>query len=206
MYSSLNVEFLWVNLWVNRLRLEPLSEVGSYLGFKGQKSVLLNHFGHHWYAVEFTNDEELEFVLDNHPWYVRGQMFPSGMWTTHFCDVDLISNLRIWVRIPRLPVQYRGAEILEVITQPICTFVRADQNSLSGLNGLFVRALLEVDLRLPLKRVMVMVIDEEDENPILLSYEKLFEVCFYCGRRRSDGHSCPAIEDRDDCFSCGSFI
>ncbi|KAB2632190.1 hypothetical protein D8674_028437 [Pyrus ussuriensis x Pyrus communis] len=81
----------------------------------------------------------------------------------------MISNLRVWVRIPRLPVQYWDVEIM--------------QNFLSGLNGLFVR--LEVDLRLPLKRVMV--INDEKDNPVLLSYEKLFKVCFYL----------PTIEDRD---------
>ncbi|KAB2596000.1 hypothetical protein D8674_031450 [Pyrus ussuriensis x Pyrus communis] len=97
----------------------------------------------------------------------------------------MISSLRVWVRILRLPV----------IMQPVGTFIRVDENSLSGLNGLFVRVLLEVDLRLPLKRVMV-IIDEED-TPVLLSYEKLFEDCFYCGCRRSEGHKCPTIEDRD---------
>lgn len=44
-------------------------------------------------------------------------------------------------------MQYRDAEILEVIMQPVGTFIRADENSLSGLNGLFVRMFLEVGLR-----------------------------------------------------------
>lgn len=52
-------------------------------------------------------------------------------------------------------MQYRDAEILKVIMQLVRTFIRADENSLSGLNGLLVRVLLEMDLRLPLKRVMV---------------------------------------------------
>lgn len=36
-----------------------------------------------------------------------------------------------------------------------------------------------MDLRLPLKRVMV--INDEEDNSVLLSYEKLFKVCFYSG-------------------------
>ncbi|KAM2184957.1 hypothetical protein ACFX1Q_030020 [Malus domestica] len=78
--------------------------------------------------------------------------------------------------------------------QPVGTFIRANENSLSGLNGLFVRVLIEVDLRLPLKRVMV--INDQEDCPVLLSYEKLFEVCFYYGRRRSEGHKCPTLEDK----------
>lgn len=40
---------------------------------------------------------------------------------------------------------------------------------------------MEVNLRFPLKRVLVI---KDDDNPMLLSCEKLFEVCFYCGRIR----------------------
>ncbi|KAM1724365.1 hypothetical protein ACFX13_022862 [Malus domestica] len=55
--------------------------------------------------------------------------------------------------------------------------------------------LMEVDLRLPLKRVMI--INDQEDYPVLLSYEKLFEVCFYYGRRRVEGHKCQALEDKD---------
>ncbi|KAM0982019.1 hypothetical protein ACFX2A_015294 [Malus domestica] len=108
----------------------------------------------------------------------------------------MISNLRVEVRILRLLVQYRDAEILEVTMQLVGTFIRVDEKSLSGLIGLFVRVLLEVDLRLLLKRVMV--INDHDKKPVLLSYEKLFEVCFYCGRMRSERHTCPVIDDKDE--------
>lgn len=59
--------------------------------------------------------------------------------------------------------------------------ISVDENSLSSLNGLSVRILMEVNLRFPLKRVLVI---KDDGNPTLLSCEKLFEVCFYCGRIR----------------------
>ncbi|KAM1720967.1 hypothetical protein ACFX12_022563 [Malus domestica] len=54
---------------------------------------------------------------------------------------------------------------------------------------------MEPDLRLPLKRVMI--INDQEDYPVLLSYEKLFEVCFYYGRRRVEGHKCQALEDKD---------
>ncbi|KAM1342496.1 hypothetical protein ACFX2F_006812 [Malus domestica] len=63
---------------------------------------------------------------------------------------------------------------------------------------LFVHMLLEVDLRLSLKCIMVVNVD--DDCLVLLSYDKLFEVCFYCGRRRVDGHSFPADEDNEGCL------
>lgn len=75
------------------------------------------------------------------------------------------------------------------------TFIRANENSLTSLNGLFVRVLMKVDLRLHLKRVMV--INDQEDCPMLLSYEKLFEMCLYYGQRRVEGHKFPALEDKD---------
>lgn len=69
---------------------------------------------------------------------------------------------------------------------------------MSGLNGLFVRVLLEVDLRLPFK--VILVVNDNEECPLLLSYEMLFEMCFYCGRKCSERHSCTADYDNDGCL------
>lgn len=43
-----------------------------------------------------------------------------------------------------------------------------------------------------------MVINDQGDCPVLLSYKELFEVCFYYGRQRLlEGHKCPALEDND---------
>lgn len=73
-----------------------------------------------------------------------------------------------------------------------------DETTLSSLSGLFVRVLLEVDQRLPLKRILM--VNDDEECPLLLSYNKLFEVCFYCGRKKTDKHSCPVDFDNDGCL------
>ncbi|KAM1149794.1 hypothetical protein ACFX15_029470 [Malus domestica] len=70
--------------------------------------------------------------------------------------------------------------------------------TLSGLNGLFVRILLEVEIRLPFKRVLV--VNNDEDSHALLSYEKLFELYFYYGIRWVEGHPCPADEDNDGYF------
>lgn len=68
-----------------------------------------------------------------------------------------------------------------------------------GLNGMFIKVLLEVDLQFPFKRVFI--VNHDDDYPILVSYEKkIFKVCFYCGRMRLEGHACPEIKADDKCF------
>lgn len=110
-----------------------------------------------------------------------GQIFHTEKWSIHFWDTNLISNLRVWV-----------------ITQPIGNFIRADETTLYRLNGVVVKVLLEVDLRSPLKRILV--VNDDEECPLLLSHEKLFEVCFYYRMRRSDKYACHVDYDNDGCL------
>lgn len=46
--------------------------MGLTWGARVKKPFYLDHFGHLWYVIEFTDDEELEFALYNMTWYVRG--------------------------------------------------------------------------------------------------------------------------------------
>ncbi|KAB2597195.1 hypothetical protein D8674_000115 [Pyrus ussuriensis x Pyrus communis] len=76
--------------------------------------------------------------------------------------------------------------------------IRVDETTVYRLNGLVVRVLLEVDLRPPLKKILV--VNNDEECPLLLSYEKLFKFCFYYGIRRADKYACPVDYDNDDCL------
>ncbi|KAB2635774.1 hypothetical protein D8674_026308 [Pyrus ussuriensis x Pyrus communis] len=143
LFLNLNVEHMENRVLIGKLvgkHIEARTikwKLGLTWGLGVKNPFYLNHFGHHWYVVEFMEQEEMEYVLDNRPWFL---------------------------------VEYRDAEILEVILQL-------------------------VDLRLPLKRVMV--INDQEDCLVLLSYKKLFEVCFYCGQRKVEGHKCLALEDKD---------
>ncbi|RXI03118.1 hypothetical protein DVH24_003770 [Malus domestica] len=91
-----------------------------------------------------------------------------------------ITILRVCVRIPHLPIQYRDKGNIKSITQAIGKAFKVDEATLNELNGLFIKVLMEIDVQLPLKRVLV--VNGENGNPILISYKKLFEVYFYYGR------------------------
>lgn len=44
------------------------------------------------------------------------------------------------------------------------------------------------------------MVNDDEECPFLLSYEKFFEICFYCGLMCSEKHSCPTDFDNDGCL------
>ncbi|KAB2596570.1 Cleavage and polyadenylation specificity factor subunit 1 [Pyrus ussuriensis x Pyrus communis] len=188
----------WDNKFANPLHGQPLVAVegarGTFTLESGITRVSTNIYSN--LNVEYMESRVLMGKLM--PWYLKGQIFHMEMWNVHFRDIDFISNLKVWLRIPRVPVQYRDTEILEIITQHVGNFIRADKTTMSGLNGMFVRVLLEMDLRLPLKRILV--VNDDEECPLLLSYKKPFEICFYHGRKRFERHSCPVDYDNDGCL------
>ncbi|KAB2602742.1 hypothetical protein D8674_003747 [Pyrus ussuriensis x Pyrus communis] len=145
------------------------------ISWKGliQGNFFLDHFSRHWFMIEFTNKEDVAVVLEGRPWYVKGQIFHVEKWTPNFCDLDEIHTIKPWIRVPRLAIQFKEAKIVKNLVEVIGKVIKVDKVTLHGLNGLFVLVLME------------------DNGPIYVSYEKLFEVCFYCGGIRLDGHRCP---------------
>ncbi|KAB2615262.1 hypothetical protein D8674_021850 [Pyrus ussuriensis x Pyrus communis] len=82
-------------------------------------------------------------------------------------------------------MQYKEEKIIKDVTQPNGRVIKVDKVIL-GLNGLFVKVLFKVDLRFPLKHVLI--VNHEEDYPILISYEIIFE------------DVCPEVEADDGYF------
>lgn len=65
-----------------------------------------------------------------------------------------INKMVVWARLPCVLVQHKEVVIIKVIAQPLCDIIRVDEVTL-GLSGLSVKVFVEVDLRFPLKRVLI---------------------------------------------------
>ncbi|TQE11821.1 hypothetical protein C1H46_002663 [Malus baccata] len=97
--------------------------------------------------------------------WLRRLLIPSP------CDMVAINKMVVWTKLPCVLVQYKEVVIIKVIAQPLCDIIRVDEVTL-GLSGLFMKVFIEVDLRFPLKRVLI--VRQDDDKLILISYEKLF--------------------------------
>lgn len=88
-------------------------------------------------------------MLEERPWFVRGQLFHLQRWTKDFRESDPISYLRVGVKIPRIPMQYRELNIWKTIAKPIDDLVMLDDPCINSLNGMAIRVLTEMDVYLP---------------------------------------------------------
>lgn len=69
------------------------------LGFLWNNSVknkfYLDHYEKGWFALEFSDADDFDFVFSNRPWHVQGQVFHFERWMTHFSDMDAIGKLAL---------------------------------------------------------------------------------------------------------------
>ncbi|KAB2622466.1 hypothetical protein D8674_024648 [Pyrus ussuriensis x Pyrus communis] len=59
-----------------------------------KNTFFVDHFGNKWFIMQFTNEDEIDYVLENRSWYVKRES-------------DQITYLRVWFKIPRIPMQFR---------------------------------------------------------------------------------------------------
>lgn len=114
-------------------------------------------------------------------------------WTLDFSTFHAsIESVVGWAHIPFLPLYYRDVEVLQDLAFILGIPFRIDEASLIANPRMFVRVCLELDLTHTLKRCLV-IGDENFEIRSFISYEALFEICFYCGHKKNkdEVHICP---------------
>ncbi|KAL6223926.1 hypothetical protein ACLB2K_002783 [Fragaria x ananassa] len=130
-------------------------------------------------------------------------IFHIRRWSPSFHSATaVIETLILWIRLPNFPLHHWSSEGIEAAVGVLGRFIKVDDRTLNGDNYIFARVKMEIDLRTPLKRTLV-IRDEEEEDMsipwnlridparVLVSYEAIFEVCFECGSHRHKIRNCP---------------
>ncbi|CAN1193206.1 hypothetical protein LINPERHAP2_LOCUS41935 [Linum perenne] len=98
-------------------------------------------------------------------------------WRPYFQPEDSpISTLRVWVRLPGVPLEYFDAAILTIIGNRIGKTVRLDLTTMGGSRGNFARICVEVDLSKPLLSKYRL-----RRRVRRIEYEGLHTICYSCG-------------------------
>ncbi|CAN1136729.1 hypothetical protein LINPERHAP2_LOCUS9631 [Linum perenne] len=111
------------------------------------------------------------------PWMVGDHYMVVQDWRPYFqCEDSPISTLRVWVRLPGVPLEYFDAAILTIIGNRIGKTARLDLTTLGGSRGNFSRICVEVDLSKPLLSKYRL-----RRRVRRVEYEGLHTICFTCG-------------------------
>ncbi|CAN1325888.1 hypothetical protein LINPERPRIM_LOCUS33641 [Linum perenne] len=105
---------------------------------KGGLSV--SDVGWGYFVVKFQTTEDYDRAMFGGPWMVAYHYVVIETWRPYFRpEESSLSKLRVWVRLPGLPLEYFDLGILTRIGNRIGKTIRVDHTTLEGSRGNFAR-------------------------------------------------------------------
>lgn len=131
-----------------------------------------------FFLVKFSSKEDMNFALSEGPWLIYDHYLIVRKWAPNFDpDLETIGSAAVWVRLPKLPMEYYDEEILTWMGNRIGTTVKVDLTTSLQSRGKFARICVQVDLGKPL--LAMYTLKERDYS---IEYEGLHFLCLGCGR------------------------
>ncbi|KAK9009196.1 hypothetical protein V6N11_035741 [Hibiscus sabdariffa] len=101
--------------------------------------------------------------------------------------------MTIWIRVYRLPLRAMNKDMGLRLGNSVGTAMGVDHHIEGGNMGEFLRILVQVDIRKPLRRcVLLGAALGKPATPCPLRYERLPEFCYYCGLVGHGLAACPS--------------
>ncbi|CAN1129038.1 Putative ribonuclease H protein At1g65750 [Linum perenne] len=99
--------------------------------------IQVSDVGFGFYVVNFESVADYERALFGGPWMVNDHYVVIQEWRPHFRPEDtVLSTLRVWVRLPGIPLEYFDRSILQIIGDRIGRTVRIDNTTLEATQDL----------------------------------------------------------------------
>ena len=156
--------------------------------------------GKDFYSVKFLVKEDMNAVLKDGPWFIRGHFLSIWPWEPFFkLDCASVSSIAVWVRLHALPTEVHEPEVLKQIGESIGKVLRIDTHIAMEARGRYARLCIQVDLNKPLIDTILIGRFEQ-----LVSYEGLHKLCFSCGRIGHKIEACQYTIKRPEMLAEGS--
>ena len=131
-----------------------------------------------YFLIRFYLKEDHDTVLIKGPWFIGEHFLSIRPWEANFRpEEDNIASVAVWVRLPRLPIEYYDVEALKEIGQAIGTVLRIDTHTATEARGRYARLCVQIDINKPL--IYTVLIGKFQQSVV---YEGIGKLCFSCGR------------------------
>ena len=131
-----------------------------------------------YYLIRFSLKEDHDTILIKDPWFIGEHFLSIRPWEANFRpEEDNIASVAVWVRLPRLPIEYYDVEALKEIGQAIGTVLRIDTHTATEARGRYARLCVQIDIDKPL--IYTVLISRFQQSVV---YEGIGKLCFSCGR------------------------
>ena len=145
--------------------------------------------GHDFFLIKFECKDDIDKVLKGGPWFIGQQFLTIRLWEPKFKASEAsFSSVAVWIRLPKLPIEYYDPVVLRKIGEAIGPVLRIDAHTTNGARGRFARLCVQVNLDKPLiKTVKIGRLAQ------IVLYKGLNSLCFECGRIGHRKETCPHV-------------
>ncbi|XP_050240989.1 uncharacterized protein LOC126689863 [Quercus robur] len=142
--------------------------------------------GKDFFLIKFSDKFDYDKVLQGGPWFVGEHSLAIKPWEPYFKAFEAsFSSVAVWIRFPKLPIEFYDLMVLREIGSAIGPVLRIDSYTASGSRASFARLCVQIDLSKPLVNLVRMGRLRQK-----VMYEGISALCFCCGRLGHKQESC----------------
>ena len=130
-----------------------------------------------FYPIRFSVKEDYDQVLRKGPWFIGQHFLSIRPWEPNFrLDEANIASIAVWVRLPKLLIEYYNPGALKEIGKAIGNVLHIDSHTAMESSGRYTHFCVQVDIDRPL--VNTILIGNFQQAVI---YKGIRRLCFSCG-------------------------
>ncbi|KAK9983952.1 hypothetical protein SO802_033477 [Lithocarpus litseifolius] len=146
--------------------------------------------GDHVMLFVFDNKEEVDKIFASEPWSFDRHLVLIQRYEKKLSVRELSFNqAAIWVQIHDIPANFMTREIAEELCENVGMVDRTIDFS-EMIGGSFMRVRVVIDVALPLCRGRRITLDEGEEGWVSFKYERLPNICYWCGCLNHSDRDC----------------
>ncbi|KAH9751459.1 CCHC-type domain-containing protein [Citrus sinensis] len=153
--------------------------------WKTSREVKIESLGENIFMFKFGSEMDKRSILVGGPWHFDRALIvlkePAGIGDVKKQD---FSHASFWVQIHDVPIMCMHKEMANELGAVIGKVEEIETDAVGECFREFLRLRISVDITKPLKKIIELEQegDDEDDIPIRLMYERLPDFCFCCGR------------------------
>ena len=152
-------------------------------------SKIRNHQDHMVLFV-FDNLSNVDQILQIQPWSFDKHLVMVQRYNTDVPVWDLpFMKALFWVQVHEIAVRYMTKKVAENLCETVGE-VQKSINAVDDESGHFLRVCVSVDVTLPLCRGHLITMENGAKHWIRFKYERLPDLCFWCGRLTHSDKNC----------------
>ncbi|KAL9462516.1 hypothetical protein AB3S75_000507 [Citrus x aurantiifolia] len=152
------------------------------LAWKTTKEIKVESQGDNIFVFKLATERDKKRVLTEGPWHFDKALIvlvePVGMGSI---KRQSFTHTSFWVQIHGMPIKCMAKGTIEKLGEKIGRVEEVETDEEGECIGPFARVRISVDITKPLKRILILKQEVEEDIVMLIKYERLPDFCFCCG-------------------------